>query len=345
MLSRLKIRGKMFLILLTISIAVFILTFIFFKTIRDVEGYTSIEMSVDRLKSSMLMLRRHEKDFLLRKDLLYKEKFIQTYQLSSYFGLNLDKKLKNYNYPDSEILSYLDKLELYKDDFLKLTEVMQERGLDENSGIYGSLRQTVHIVQKYAIDLNSTSLLARLYELRKNEKDFMLRQNLIYSEKFIENFKKLEEMPLRQDIKSKLFEYKKEFLNLVEKDVICGLNENLGLEGKMRNHAHKAEDLLKVLGTNILDFEINQKNNMFKTMYLTAFVAVAIVLFLILIISNNILNSLTIFQKGLLDFFDYLNKKKKSIFSIELDQKDEFGEMAQLINEQIFQTTEFLKEE
>ena len=345
MLSKLNIRAKMFLILLTTFIAIFIFSFIFFNTVRGVEDYTHIEINVEKLKNSMLMLRRHEKDFLLRDNLTYKKKFLQEYQRSLTLAKKLDKQLLKYDYPNTEIKDYLHDLNLYKINFLNLVEAMQIRGLNENDGLYGSLRNSIHEVQNYAKVLNSMPLLAKIYELRKNEKDFMLRKNLLYRDKFLENFKNLNIKLLDKNMQKYLFDYRKEFLNLVNKEVICGLNENLGLEGELRNHVHKTEDLLKMLENNIISYELKEKDIMFNSMYFVAMISILIVIILILIISNNILNSLSVFQKGLLDFFDYLNKKKKSIFSIELQQKDEFGDMADLINKQIFKTSKFLKDE
>jgi len=331
----------MLLILLTIFFAIFVFIFIFFSTLRNIEGYTAIEMSVEKLTNSMLMLRRHEKDFLLRKKLKYKSEFLQEYQHSLALAKALNKQLQEYNYHGPEIQEYLNNLKLYRDNFVNLTKAMQERGLDEKSGLYGSLREAIHKVQNYAKRKKSTPLLAKLYELRKNEKDFMLRKDPRYAREFIENFNKLNCMSIDKSMKKYLIAYKKEFLALVDIETLCGLNENLGLEGKMRDHVHTTEKLLHTLETNILRFELKEKDIMLKSMYITALLSIVIVLFLIFSISNNILKSLYIFQRGLLDFFDYLNKKKKSIFAINLEQKDEFGKMAELINQQISQTTQF----
>ena len=56
-----------------------------------------------------------------------------------------------------------------------------------------------------------------------------------------------------------------------------------------------------------------------------------------LIIANIILKSLNDFKNGLLSFFDYLNKKKETTQLLDLSAKDEFGEMALFVNENIKQ--------
>ena len=345
MLNRFSIKIKMFLILIVTVLAVAVFTFIFFHTVESLKKYSSIEVNVEKLKSSMLMLRRHEKDFLLRNRLLYKDKFLQEYQHSLMLASTLSEQLKGNDYRGDEIERYLSNLNIYKGAFIKLTKAMNERGLDEKSGLYGSLRSAIHRVQNYAKEHNYTLLLAKVYELRKNEKDFMLRKKLKYVKEFLQNFKKLSSLEVDESMKNYLLEYKREFLSLVEKETLCGLDENSGLQGKMRQNVHKTEYLLTVLEKNIANFEKNHEKNMFAQIYLSAFVTMMIVLLLLIMISNNILDSLRIFQKGLLDFFDYLNKKREDISIIKIDKKDEFAHMAKLINKQIAQTTDFMKEE
>ncbi len=53
------------------------------------------------------------------------------------------------------------------------------------------------------------------------------------------------------------------------------------------------------------------------------------------LISNQIVSSVTKVQIGLQNFFDFLNKKTKNSAMIDLNNKDEFGEMAQTINSNI----------
>lgn len=53
------------------------------------------------------------------------------------------------------------------------------------------------------------------------------------------------------------------------------------------------------------------------------------------LISNNIITSIYAVQNGLNDFFDYLNHKKKSVKKIEIESKDEFYQMATIINQNV----------
>lgn len=68
------------------------------------------------------------------------------------------------------------------------------------------------------------------------------------------------------------------------------------------------------------------------------------------LISNNIITSIYAVQNGLKDFFDYINHKKTSVNKIEIESKDEFYQMATIINQNVFitqnnieQNIEFIK--
>ncbi|RXI47072.1 histidine kinase [Malaciobacter mytili] len=65
---------------------------------------------------------------------------------------------------------------------------------------------------------------------------------------------------------------------------------------------------------------------------------VIILLFAIVVgwfITSNIINSIYIVQKGLSDFFNYLNHRKKKVEEIKLNTKDEFYQMTTMINQNV----------
>lgn len=53
------------------------------------------------------------------------------------------------------------------------------------------------------------------------------------------------------------------------------------------------------------------------------------------LISSNIINSIHTIQKGLANFFEYLNHRKTEVEKIEISSKDEFFLMAKMINENV----------
>ena len=62
-------------------------------------------------------------------------------------------------------------------------------------------------------------------------------------------------------------------------------------------------------------------------------------------ITNSITNSLKYLQQGLFSFFAYLNKESSNVELIKADSKDEFGEMAVVVNENIEKTRTVIEED
>lgn len=115
---------------------------------------------------------------------------------------------------------------------------------------YSSLGQTRVLVG---------DLYANMLTLRRNEKDFLTRKDLQYSQKFLDNYKKTIEH--LQVLRSRLHEndiddiqlnllaknfdsYKNRFIALVELQKEIGLSHQDGLNGSMRDAIHQVEDLL-----------------------------------------------------------------------------------------------------
>ncbi|MGJ0455447.1 methyl-accepting chemotaxis protein [Aliarcobacter cryaerophilus] len=69
------------------------------------------------------------------------------------------------------------------------------------------------------------------------------------------------------------------------------------------------------------------------------------ILVAIQLITRNIVSSLNIFQNGLLSFFAFSNKESSNVELINLDGKDEFGKMAQVINQNIQKTQDLINQD
>lgn len=113
------------------------------------------EIPFDR--SYMLMLRRHEKDFLLRKDLRYEAKFNESLRA---FEEHLSQYRRN---SDQAVLQELvDTLRHYQALFSQIVQLEQEIGLSHKEGVQGKLGSTA-----LAID-RDTKMVIKSLEMRVN---------------------------------------------------------------------------------------------------------------------------------------------------------------------------------
>lgn len=90
----------------------------------------------------------------------------------------------------SEYTDVIGALDKYALEFGKLFDIIEKRGLDENSGIEGAFRKEAHALQSLADELNMADILVTVLSLRRNEKDFLLRHNVADVEKFSKTFEK-----------------------------------------------------------------------------------------------------------------------------------------------------------
>jgi len=87
--------------------------------------------------ADMLMLRRNEKDFMLRKQLKYSTKFDKNHQI---FTNHLSRSLIGLD----QINQISHNMNLYQTGFKELIQGYEALGLDHKSGLHGKMRSTVH---------------------------------------------------------------------------------------------------------------------------------------------------------------------------------------------------------
>ena len=136
----------------------------------------------------MLMLRRNEKDFIIRHDIKYQDKFNKNHTklMNNLASLNDLMKTEDISI---ENMSKLEKLFLkYKEGVNKLIQKQIMIGLDPKSGLYGNLRKSVHSAEDIIKKSELFELQTLMLTLRRNEKDFMLRRAEKYLDKFNKNY-------------------------------------------------------------------------------------------------------------------------------------------------------------
>ena len=117
------------------------------------------------------------------------------------------------------------------------------------------------------IRLQVSELTGGMLMLRRNEKDFLARNNLRYAKKFTNNYRKLKtkvaqliQKMEQQDMDASeakqldktLEQYAQRFASLVEIQKRVGLSHKSGLQGSLRNAVHAAEKRLNALGDILL---------------------------------------------------------------------------------------------
>ena len=98
------------------------------------------------------------------------------------------------------------------------------------------------------------------------------------------------------------------------------------------------EEKLVLMNKNTIELKSKSEKTMTLVLILIAIISIIIFLTFSIILSNQLINSLKNFQKGLLSFFGYVNKENKNVEMLDDKYEDEFGNMAKIVNENILKT-------
>ncbi|EXJ16513.1 methyl-accepting chemotaxis protein [Imhoffiella purpurea] len=152
--------------------------------------------------------------------------------------------------------SELDALKDAFDGYLKVFEQLvgdyRTIGFDPESGLYGSLREAVHRAERSVDARQRDDLLAGILQLRRHEKDFMLRSDTKYVDKFEKDYRKLIDLAgSDQELASTLTGYRQDFLALVEAQVRVGLAPDQGIRAELAAGMQKTSALLDGLADHL----------------------------------------------------------------------------------------------
>lgn len=257
---------------------------------------------------SFLLTGYKEKDFYIdknQKDIdlyinnLRKQKVIVTEILKESRILNID-----INQPMTKLSTDIDSL--YKS-VIKFKEIALVRGF-KDYGYEGKMRDKAHLLEEKS-SLDKIILL----QLRRHEKDYLLRAEEIY---FLE-FDKLITNTIRdkQDdsyTKQLLIDYNNDFRELVKKSSELGLTSNEGLYGKI-NYWNVYVEGCFVQIINLSKSKVNEvKNTLFYFQIFQTILIAIILIFLSIYISNYLTKDIELLTTDISNYIKS-NFKDKSI--------------------------------
>lgn len=156
------------------------------------------------------------------------------------------EELRNNGVSRQQLATMKQAVDRYKDTFDALVQQQRLVGYHAKDGAYGMLRSSVHKVEK-RLGSEHKDLLITMLQLRRAEKDFMLRRDAKYITKFnqlILSFRnQLIQYPeLNAEITPLVSAYQQDFLNLFDAETGIGLANTDGLRGDL---AMASEDVNK----------------------------------------------------------------------------------------------------
>ncbi len=325
MKKTLSIKTKLITVLLlfvTASTVTFILYFLFTDTLTTLNNQKVLLHTVE---STILQLRRNEKDFLQRKDLKYVATFEKNYALLSERMAKL-KKLRH----NAKVLRMQEIVKHYSKLFHGVVAAQKVIGLDHQSGLYGRLRDAVHHVEATLFAAKRDSLAVLMLQLRRNEKDFMLRRLPKYIKKFQANMAKLVQNTRtdsrlkkseRQKILDDLQSYRRDFMALAAKTEEIGLDHKSGMMGAFRETVHQTQSILKTLIQETDETIIEEIASSRTQSIIFSLVVLSIVILFIIQLIRSINSRITNLHHSI----EHITAHKDLTYEIKAYYRDEVG--------------------
>ena len=253
MLNKLSIKQRLSLIMVTTIIGIFIIVFLSSQLNDTQTRLANIKNSLSIIEVSILEERKHEKDFLARRNVKYIDKFTKTMLTLDQEISLLQTSLENSDIPIDELMKLKKNIITYSSEFQKISQKVKEIGYSEKEGLRGVLRNAVHAAEREVRAIHNQELLSDILMLRRNEKDFIIRLNEKYLVKHAKNLQILNKTLQRLDINTQtkqaisqsIKEYESAFEVFAQANKELGFNENSGLQGTLRSAVHKTDKSLQ----------------------------------------------------------------------------------------------------
>ena len=212
----------------------------------ELENLSNTALMAESINTDMLMLRRHEKDFLARTDIKYQQKFNETIDKTNQHLPELNQFYQEANLPKTELSTVITAMAQYQTMFNQLVALQVAAGLDSESGLNGALRDSAHAAEQFYKDSSDYQALSNYLMLRRFEKDFMLRSDL----KYLDRFNALSKQMIDENqgsAQQSLIDYQTRFNDYVKQEQAIGLTPDEGLLGELRITIHQTEEALDIV--------------------------------------------------------------------------------------------------
>ena len=251
-LQNLTIKRRLQLNAVVVGLAMVILLCVVIYESRVTLNLNKTIQLAEELNVHALELRKHEKNFLFYKQQEALTSFDKDFKQLSTKIKKLQEVMQQQGITTAQIEHFHTLITNYNNSFSEVVRLQQQIGLNPKDGLYGKLRTAVHEVEVLLKEQDNFELLSAMLQLRRAEKDFMLRFDAKYLTRFnelISTFKqKITQADLQSSYKSQISPlidtYQSAFQNLVKAQTQLGLDLDSGALGVMRINVEKSDQVV-----------------------------------------------------------------------------------------------------
>jgi len=320
-----------------VSLVILIVAFLFAE-IRLKELIQGKEMA-QRQESEMLLLRRHEKDFLARGDEKYASRFEDVAQRIIEQQSALDAMFIESGVEVKTFSNLTTLFGDYRNKFVELVDAKKAMGLSHDQGLEGQLRSAVHDIETALKTLDQPAIMVTMLQLRRHEKDFMLRLDAKYIERFDTTIStlisQLQSAQIsnreRQSLTNLAEVYSSKFSDYVAQQQRIGLSSEEGILGEMRRTIHQTETKLEAM---VSSMSQQTESLLTKVEWLitSLFVVIAVIASLVAWrVGASINRPLAVIREAMLE----IDRSRDLSLRVIYQGKDEIGDVARSINQML----------
>ena len=349
-LTNTSIKAKFYALGVAVGMLCICLVLLVFISVNKMQGLGQTRDGLQKTGTVILELRKHEKDFLARRDINYHQKFKTVIERLNQSTAVYIHQLEDNGFSVKEIALYRDTISdvnRYSEIFDRLVKNAESIGFDHESGLQGALRQNVHDAEDLLNKLDQLQLTKDMLMLRRHEKDFILRKDEKYVAKYQATMDAFLQNPLlgnlsktdQTEIVDSMMAYQKGFLAYVEGVKKEGFDEKSGIVGELREVIHivdpKIASLMKELESTIS----RKEKSLLITAIAIGITATAFILLIIAVISTDITKKVRRIRHTIQEIIDTNN------LSIRLNEssKDEIGEIARQFDKLLTELKELIQ--
>ncbi|QDE32293.1 methyl-accepting chemotaxis protein [Shewanella polaris] len=304
--------------------------------------------SIVEIEKKVLELRTQEKDFLHRADTEYIDKFTNSMDDILVYMAEVRVALEHQGMNVNALDHFKKNLNDYKTIFNEIIALKIEIGLTPESGLYGDLRSAVKKVETLLSNNAEDALLVAMLQLRRSEKDFMLRRDPKYVTAFDDgivrfltqvqqsNLSFSQKEQLTADIK----DYRVNFNNLVNKEVLFGLSDQDGKMAELRDKIHQTDDYTVTLREETLA-EIELGKNQAFIIGLSIFLLITAIL---CIFTYLIIRSIIKPVRDITNVISSIEKSKDLSMRCDESGNDELSKIAYHFNQMVMTFQELIQQ-
>lgn len=242
-----SLRSQLFIIFILFSILSALASMFTFSYLNKKAEIIEVSNRFNRLKSTFQSIRLSQENFY-RQDLIdtiyyvsgnsqyIKESLLHTSSFKKELSDLVDKSQTTTLEIDKNLEKIATEFESYLFYFKRLNQLLQSRGF-KNYGIEGNMRIYAHELEN-----NHSIPLKQILQLRRHEKDFIIRQD----DKYVEKFNQLIDQISKSNNENELlYQYASSFNTFAKLEQSIGLKTNTGIANKINEQANTLNFYLK----------------------------------------------------------------------------------------------------